>query len=126
MIDSTIESISSGQKIYDSGKFSELLDFTVPGASFHPIGTVNIGSFDPKQLTIFCYGHYHFENIEYVGLASVTAFATVNTAGGLAVFAGGYEMENGVIEFGIYNQLGGDVVPIAPYSTTEIFYTIFY
>lgn len=120
-----IATSSDKVRLFKDGIFSTTVNFTVPAETFYSIGSVDISPLTIEEVTIICFSHYHYGDDEWLEEA-IGSFATVNTSGGLRILYGGYRVNGSLIEFGAFNLEGTSVIPIAPYSTGRIQYSIFY
>lgn len=117
-------------KLFKAGLVSSQITSNIPGSTFYEIGSISTAPLSKESITIYCYGHYVFNielDLDFVTQPNVSAFVTIaDGVGGYTALDGGYQFTGDSVSFGIINPNSTPVTVGLPYSTVEIFYSIFY
>lgn len=132
MSESTKNNAQRDTHLYKSGRVEATLDFALTTTEFRALETIDLTHLNPNKLHIDIFA----QSNDNLGVTSpgdywflqgnaLTAFL-VNVASGPGRYEATYQLKNGILYIGVYNTVGADVTPIAPYLPALIDYYIFY
>lgn len=133
MSESTINNTQQDNVLYKSGRIETTLDFALTNTEFRSLETIDLTKLNPNKLSIDIFAQTN-DNLGGTPVGdsgwflqgnALTAFY-VNVASGPGRYEATYQLRNGILYIGVYNTVGADVTPIAPYLPALIDYYIFY
>lgn len=119
-----------GNVLYQAGRITATLDFSLTSKSFRSFTTIDLSKLDPKKLSIFIFGQVNddFDGTippkqHYVLQPRVSGAFYDYTAR----LDSHYQLVNGILSIGVLNiDSLSDAVPTTPYLQAVIDYFIFY